>query len=349
MHSRRSIEDELRRRIQAGIYPPGSSIPTRRELTRELDVSSATLQAAVDRLIDQGFLATHGKLGTRVVERLPSTTCYAIVFGDEPEKGGWNRFWSAQFREANSYRDAQGRWFKAYCLPNAGDPSSEVHQQLCADVRDGGLAGILFTTTPFFIAESPILSAAIPKVCIGDAGLDTALYGSVICFPDHKAHIFQRFAQLGRKRVAAICTCGTADKWKQHAAEARHHGLTTRQEWWLGMPVTPHLAAIARSVTHLLLTLPSQERPDCLIIDDDNLVLHATNGIRDARIQVPSELLVMAYANFPNPPVSAIGCDRYGIDVQALLTTALDELDRQRSDPTMRLIECPIVFRPGTG
>lgn len=345
MHSKRSIEDELRRRILDGTYAPGTTIPTRRDLTRELDVSSATLQAAVDRLIEQGFLLPHGKLGTTIAERLPNRACYAIVFGDEPEQGGWNRFMSAQLREARSFADGHGRRFKAYCLPN-GDQASAAHQQLWADLRDNGLAGILFATPPHFLAGSPVMTATVPRVCVGPSDMDPSLFGSVALVPDPIPRILQRFAGNGRKRLAAICTCGTADQWKRHAAEARRHGLATRQEWWLGMHVSPLHAPIARTVTHLLFTLPPDERPDCLLIDDDNLVLHATNGVLDAGIRVPGDLEVMAHANFPHPTVAAVPCERFGVDVHGLLAAALDELDRQRAGGAVRQFASPFSL-PG--
>lgn len=343
MHSRRAIEDELRRRIQDGTYPPGSTIPTRRDLTKELEVSSATLQAAVDRLIEQGFLLPHGKLGTSIAERLPNAACYAIVFGHEPEQGAWNRFQSAQLREARSFVDQRGRRFKEYFIAN-GDPAAAAHAQLCADVADGGLAGIYFSTPPYFLAGSPIFISPIPRAGIGDAAQDPALYGSVVSFAETRSRIMQRFARAGRKRMAAICTCGTADDWQQYAAAARRHGLVTRPEWWLGMPVTPQLAPIARTVTHLLLSLPADARPDCLLIDDDNLVLHATNGILDAGLHIPRDLQVMAHANFPHPTVAAVACERYGVDVHTLLICALDEIDRQRSGASPRHIQCPVTF-----
>lgn len=344
MHSRRSIEGELRRRILDGTYPPGSRIPTRRELTQELGVSSATLQAAFDRLIEQEFLVAHGKAGTTIAERLPNSARYAIVFGDEPEQRGWNRFLSAQLREAGSYDDARGRRFTTYFIPN-GDPASPVHRQLCADAADGGLAGIFFPIQPFFLSGSPIFASGVPCVSIAEPTQDPATYGSIISIPEAGPRILQRFAAAGRKRLAAICTCGRADNWKRESAEVRRHGLTTRREWWLGMPVTPLLAPIARTVTHLLFTLPAAERPDCLLIDDDNLVLHATNGLIDAGIP-PGELLVLAHANFPHATAAAVPCERYGVDVHALLTIALDELDRQRGGAKPRRIECPVSF-PG--
>jgi GntR family transcriptional regulator len=341
MRRRGSIVEELRQRFRSGDYPTGTRIPTRRELAKELAISPVTLQRAVDRLIELGFLRARGKQGTFLAEPPPDRSRFAVVFGEEPGQGGWNRFWTTIQREADAWQDASGRHFQAYYIANAS-MTSRGHRRLCADVADGGLAGIFFACSPFFLAGSPIFASPLPKVCIGEV----AGASSVVCL-DPLPQVWSHFVGAGRRRIGAIGTRGMVNDRKRLCAEARRHGLEARPAWWLGLPVDPLHAECARDVTHLLFTGRPTERPDGLLINDDNLVPHATQGIIDAGLRVPDDVEVVAHANFPHATPAAVPCTRYGIDVRAMLGLVLDDLDRQRAGGGPCPVTVPAVFTPG--
>ncbi|MGV9808456.1 winged helix-turn-helix domain-containing protein [Micromonospora chersina] len=48
--------DDLRMKIENGTYPPGSQLPSGRELADAYDVSQSTISRAVARLREQGAL-----------------------------------------------------------------------------------------------------------------------------------------------------------------------------------------------------------------------------------------------------------------------------------------------------
>lgn len=335
-----AVAEELRRRIAAGAFPPGKRIPTRRDLANELGISSVTLQRAFHRLAEQGFLDIRGKQGTFVVPHPPHQGRVALVFGDEVGHGGWNRFWSNMLREGSAWSDGQGRRFEAYLI-QGGDMRSAEHQRLCRDVQDGGLSGMFFVSTPWFLTGSPVLSSPLPRASISlPSDIGTA-YGSILVLVRDKSALVRHFLKSGRRRLAAICSRATADDWRSYAVEAQSAGLETKREWWLGLPVDPAWADCARTVTHLLFTAPPASRPDALLIDDDNLVPHATAGLQDAGIRVPDDVEVLAYANLPQATLAAVSCRRFGIDLRFLLGAALDDLDRQRAGGEPRSIEIP--------
>ena len=51
---------------------------------------------------------------------------------------------------------------------------------------------------------------------------------------------------------------------------------------------------------------PAHDRPDALVITDDNLVPAATAGVLAAGRRVPADLEVVAHANFPHVTPSAV-------------------------------------------
>ncbi|MEU7618706.1 GntR family transcriptional regulator [Micromonospora rifamycinica] len=60
----RQIRDDLRAKIRAGIYPPGSKLPATRLLAAEYETSHMTVRRALDSMIELGELV--GRMGIGV-------------------------------------------------------------------------------------------------------------------------------------------------------------------------------------------------------------------------------------------------------------------------------------------
>ena len=69
--SSREIADDLSARIRSGEYPPGSKLPTLRELAALYSVSVSTIQRALDRVDERGLIISSQGRGTFVVDDLP--------------------------------------------------------------------------------------------------------------------------------------------------------------------------------------------------------------------------------------------------------------------------------------
>lgn len=63
------IANIIRNRILDGTYPPGGYFPTTMALMKEFDVYSATIQAAINHLINENFIISAGR-GKRIVRPL---------------------------------------------------------------------------------------------------------------------------------------------------------------------------------------------------------------------------------------------------------------------------------------
>lgn len=65
------VTDVLRGRIRDGTYPPGSKLPTRRELCVDLRVSDIVIGVAMRALRHEGLVESLPGVGVYVVEVLP--------------------------------------------------------------------------------------------------------------------------------------------------------------------------------------------------------------------------------------------------------------------------------------
>jgi len=66
LNSWHEIQDEVLSRIQAGIWKPGTIIPTENDLAREFECSRATVSRALNALSADGLLDRRRKGGTKV-------------------------------------------------------------------------------------------------------------------------------------------------------------------------------------------------------------------------------------------------------------------------------------------
>lgn len=344
--SHREIESALRGRILAGVHAPGSRFPLRRELLRELDASPVTLQRAMDNLTAQGFVRPLGKRGTFVADPLPNQGIIGLVMPRDPESAPGFRFWSALKRAAATWtRD--GIRFRTY-IPEQENAGSPGHRQLAADLDASCMAGVFFVSDPHWLAGTPVMQAPIPRVTIGDiAGNGTERHRtSYLCLGSRHVmpELLRRFAAQGRRRVAFLTTPSHGPcPWLDAIAAA---GMQTRPEWWVDLP--PVASESARAVARLLCAGPRGQRPDALVISDDNLVPHASAGILDAGLAVPQDLAVAAHANIPFPTHAPFPCLRYGPDVEELLAAGLAEIRRLAAGGTPRAIAVAEAIRgPG--
>ncbi|WP_083970777.1 GntR family transcriptional regulator [Actinoplanes awajinensis] len=65
----RKIAGDLREKIQAGLYPPGSQLPTQEELSRQYGVARMTTRQAVAQLINEGLVVSQQGRGATVRDR----------------------------------------------------------------------------------------------------------------------------------------------------------------------------------------------------------------------------------------------------------------------------------------
>lgn len=65
------VAADIREKIQTGIYPPGSQLPTRRELCEEYGCSDIVIGGAMRLLREEGYVTTYAGIGVYVVKELP--------------------------------------------------------------------------------------------------------------------------------------------------------------------------------------------------------------------------------------------------------------------------------------
>ncbi len=344
--SHNALLNELRRRILAGEYAPGAQLPTRLELAEEFQASPHTLHRAMDLLRRAGFVRVVARKATIVVEHLPNRSHFAMVFTSRPAiNGAWNRFFQTLANATTRYdgSEAEPRRISVHVGVDNHADNREMKALLHA-LDTQSLAGFIFPEEPFAsgLAQTPLMTRpGIPRVAFRDLPLGSETAGVTFGGPFLEKALDHLAAQ-GCHRIAVLGNLGSTPGEEATVAAIRSRGMTMLPHWFLMLPA--EWPECARKVAYLLLHEGQRERPDGVLIADDNLVAHAQMGIVDSGIRVGRELHLVVHANFPAPVPNVLPARRLGYDARTALSSCLELLEEVRQGKPAGVRVIPAVF-----
>lgn len=340
---REGILNDLRRQIVAGQLSPGAQLPTRSRMEAIYRASRATVQGALDQLVQDGFVNAQGRRGTFVADRPPHTSRYGLVFASRPPAHGeWLRFWAVMHGVAEAMDHEGPRRISIYYGNDKGSGGS--CDALSADVKACRLAGLVFASHPGYLdGQAPLEQPGLPRVAV----MSNDLPGIAAVNLDSQSYIEKALDYLharGRRRVAVVFGSHPADFRRRLIAGIAARGMETRPYWT--QIVSPNLGEGARNCVHLLMHAGQESRPDGLLVADDNLTEHVVAGLVAAQVCVSVDVDVVMHCNFPWPAASALPVKRLGYDIRQVLRTCLASIDRRRAGEATSsgCHEIPAVF-----
>lgn len=337
--SRSSIVDALRGEILRGQFARGARLPNRRDLVRRFGASSVTIQRAVDRLIADGFIYTDGPNGTFVAPNPPHISRYGLLLTSHPSHPkSWRRFSAVLSNAARDLYPEEERTIAVY-YDIDGKTQTEDYRRLIRDLRSHRLAGLIIVGEPDRLFGTPVFEPDSPPrvVMMEEAvGPDMPVVGhDRYAFVDKALDFLSR---QGRKNIAFIGgeRISPHNLQQYFASSLARHAMHHEPYWWQQVFVgTPELA---RNLVHLLTHAGQSQRPDGLIIYDDNLVEHVIAGVMEAGVHVPRDLDLVTHCNFPWASPTVVSLKRIGYDAAQTLKLCVDLIDRQRRGETVELM-----------
>ena len=331
---------QVRRQIVAGRYARGSRLPTRSELERRFGASSVTVQRALDALVREGFVEVKGRrLGTFVAANPPHLTRYGLVSPYVTSSPSWSRYWMAIANAAAAIEASSGQRIFIYNGVEV-HADNENYQRLLHDIGEHALAGVIYAGE-LDLTGSPLMKQwDFPCVALAKDPLLGQLPVVMFDWMAFLENAVQRLAARGRKRVAIIAVPHLRQELERLQGAS---GVRIRPYW---IQTVHHLAPeAAANATHLLLASSPKDRPDGLVVTDDNLMEHVARGAIAAGVRVPADLDIVCHCNFPNPISSALPITRLGFDVRHILQTCIEIIDVQREGGRPpRSVEAPPLF-----
>ncbi|MCC6581016.1 MAG: GntR family transcriptional regulator [Phycisphaeraceae bacterium] len=346
------ILSDLRQAIVTGQYKPGDRMPNRHEVASRYDVSSFTVQQAMDTLATQGFIEPHGSRGTFVRPYPPHLCHYALVlpFLPDDESARWSRYYTALATEAHAMQEEVDRHRPGTMRMTVyqgvdGHSDSEDYLALLQRIETQTLAGVILKVSPPLIDHTPIMTdPRLPRVAIMDRHYvpDLPTVGaSPFTLIDRG---IEHLASRGRKQLAVLTCSPDPDGIRRHVAN-RAAMMGMKLSPYAVQHVDPRCPAWARHTVHLMLNAQQVDRPDALLIDDDHLVEHGTAGVATAGLRAPDAIDVVAAANFPYLPLNHVPVTWIGWSVRQTLQASLAVIDEQRRGrQPVQMTEVPTLF-----
>lgn len=336
---RDAVMDHIRGLIIGGVFAPGDRLPTRQEIAAQCNAPPLTVQDAFDRLVEQGHVEVQGRNGSFVARRPPHRHRFVVAFYGHPGGPSWNELWTRVDTVARRTARDQGRWIDScYDVRPGGDGMAALERE----VAERRVAGILFSSPPFDLAGSPLLAEpGIQRTAIGSA----LAIASEQVMPVHldTRDVLRRQAEvLARQGVRRPACLVPQPVYERHGAWLREllrgHGMDDGAH--LHHLVGSSGACLVPNLLRLLLRLPEGERPDGLLIGDDNLLPAAMQTFADLGVRPGAGFQVVAHANFPvtgTPP----GVHRVGFSIPQVVGRALAWMERRIAGGTGELAPIP--------
>lgn|GEM_PF-1009202 len=328
-----AIADDLRHQLATGRLTPGMKLPRRLEMQRIYDSSPTTIQSAMDRLIADGIIETHGRRGTFVTRNAPLVSNLALVFhASRNDTLHWNRFYEALVTSAAAWQQEPPLRFITYHCTPSGEPNPES-QWLQTDMRALKFGGIINITgmLPDNMLEWQ-RKFTLPLVVVTVTGAKTRAPAHVyLSYTSFLERAVEHLARQGRKRIGILVDPGMWFNVEETAFEqtVARCGVEARQHHRQMVSVTTPICA--RSASRLMMHLPPDDRPDGLIIADDNFGSHAVQGLQDAGVQIGADVSLVVHANFPSvSEFRDIPVTRLGFNARTVLESAVQIVNRWR-------------------
>ena len=336
-----AVVTQIRDQIIRGLQP-AARLATFNEMEQVYGVSRAVLRDAVEELKRDGFIYSVDRQGLFVSDRPPHLSRFGMVFPNNPSSPEWPRFYTALQHEAvGLQRDRGDITFSAYHDLSAG-PGSDSYERLCADVESHLLAGLILMPGCHQLGNDPnFCGVEVPKIYICGA----PNVGRVPSVAMDEIQLCDRMVQWlrerGRKRIAAVAIWGNSEMQRNYLLEKN---VPHRPHWvqTLGRDNVPDV----RKIIALLMDYPKDQRPDGLIILDDNLTEHAIGGLLECDLKVGTDIDVIAHCNWPWTVANSVPVQRVGFHARHMLSLALRAIEMKRTNKPLarEIVKVPALF-----
>ena len=327
------IKTALRDDILTGRLQPGQRLPVLTNLASRFNTNHVTLLRAVHALVNDGYLRTEKRVGIYVAKNPPHLSQYAMIFPFKAEDLT-SQFLIGLRNEAAKRQSAEMRVSLFYNIEEHVDV--EDYQQLVSFVKAHRVAGLIFTEPLFKLQGTPLIDEpGIPRVVNAYGPFLSGIPAVGVDIHGFMPRALRYLRQQGRRKAAAIIINDLRDPvalTEHYAREAAAAGLELLPHNVVSISaLTPRWARIA---IQTLFRRPDHERPDALIITDDNLVPDATAGLLEMGLRAPQDLEIVAHTNFPWPTPSHVPVTRLGYDLSQMLDLFIERIDQQRRGET---------------
>lgn len=326
---------DLRRRIVAGEFQPGNALPRRHELLASYQASNETVQRAVNQLAQEGFINTRGSKGMFVSSNPPNLFRFGVVLPPnhrEMETNGDTQWGALERAIEEISRERPEYSFSLYHIDLHCDPDLPEFRRLVEDLELGLIAGVIFSSS---VDPQMLLRLKPFRVVLHSPAWEEVISATVM------KHDYRMLAQMaverlllrGVSRVAVLMAARTRETVVAAVEQrVRDSGAICRPEWVHGIHHLPEGVWEASRLIRLLCTPAQPERPDGLIVLNENLLPPVLAGLQECGVVPGREMQIVSHCNIPATKPLVCGLDYVAFNAKSLLLHSIDRLRQPRPE-----------------
>ena len=319
----REIISFIQNKIISGTWQSGDRIMTRVELESKFEASSLTVQRALKKLIDGGFLEAQGRKGTFVAENLPHVCNIALVL--PRDISSTSLFMLAIQKQALEVNERINMRFIPFYV-SFNNTLCDDYVKLVKAIESNELAGIFFATRPFPFENTPVLDNKLPKVTVSSEPFKGV---KTIGMESFNQLALDYFVEKKCKKLAVICS-SNREEFIDNIRNSFNASIELDPN--LVLQLNTDMGQVAKQWVKLMMDLPKSKRPDALFVSNDNLTPMVLEGLEEAGIRLEKDVQLVTHSNFPLskdiPNVKKIG-----YNVEALIHHVTELIENENEEP----------------
>lgn len=336
------IATYFERQIWSGRLRPGQRMPTSAEIARQFDVTPNTVQKGFELLAACGLVERKRKSGTFVSPGVMTKTA-GIVFDKTIFTELNSRFFSVVLMELQREFSA-AQWATRFYCTMGSENRDQVIGELESDLRGGKIRAIVefcvfYKISNWIRGEAPVAWMPLPE--IDEIGL--IVKG------------LEYLAGAGYRRPAVLFKGAEPEPGKDLVVAAEK--AVDR----LGLHREEHSLARAAQTDHAgygaakaLFALPSERRPDSLLIANDNACRGVIYAALESGIAIPAQLGLITHRNrgieiFSPVPLTCLEVDP-AVYAKVLVESGLAKIEaRGDGERRPRVVSAELVIGESCG
>lgn len=336
------IATDIRQQLVSGRIEPGEKLPTYDQLERQYKVSRATLRQVINTLKQEGLIRTAGRSGMFAAQAPSYVNRFGIAFPTVDH--AIPRFWSTINLAQIHLQMEHAIHISVYNNVN-GQEQSQSFNQLMEDMNNQKLTGLFLISGEDFLHHSRAVleDKTTPKLVLCHAHTGNWIHDMALDMGNWHRRAMNYLAQQGCKRIGLLRHRGV-DCIPFARERAIEHGLELRDEDVL--TINCHEPQPAQQMIRLLMKQPASERPDGLVITDDNFAEYVCAGLVEAGVRVGEDVHVVAHCNWPWPSPKMLPIQRLGFHANHMFYFGIRAMNqmRQGRKPSRKYLNIPALF-----
>ncbi|WP_269523543.1 GntR family transcriptional regulator [Coraliomargarita parva] len=325
-HKKEEVVRTLRNRILSNSYPAGSRLPTVDELVSEFDYSRTTMQQAIRQLQEEGFVETVNRKGLFVSANPPHRHRIGIVFPCSKNSPNWTKFF-ATFLEELPNVDFGSTTYEFDCYHLEGcDKLDHEFARLKQNIASKTLAGLILHKGAIARVRSIPDYNSLPVILINES--PKAAGTLPVIKTDSNVFLNKAMSWFSERKRTKVASITAVSIPQLKPSIAKKYGLKTKNHWFCATGINGY--GMIPNLIHLLLDYPNDERPDALLIANDQLADIAVNAVTEHGLHIGSDIDIVAHCNWPKTSQYLLPVRRLGFHAHDFIRASVKLIEEQR-------------------